>query len=289
MTALVRHLRDALVRSFENDAPNTAKAAAYSGILMIFPGLVVLTTILAVIPEGNSLLDEVRAAAEQFLPADTMSLLQSYFQTERVYSVQVIFSATALAAFAGLGVTLSLMEGFRRAYRLPAGAWGFWGRRLRALMLGPIALVPLSIATLVLVFGHPIEQWMIANSDHDLRMAVLIVWRLARWALAVVTSVAVMGTIYHFGTQRKEHWAWVGPGALAATLLWFPLTLAFGLYVTRVADYTMIYGSLGTGIATLVWLYLTSFSILLGAELNGVLYRERQSRLPECAGSSSTP
>jgi membrane protein len=116
-------------------------------------------------------------------------------------------------------------------------------------------------------------------------MAVLVVWRLARWTLAVVTSVAVMGTIYHFGTQRKEHWAWVGPGALAATLLWFPLTLAFGWYVTRVADYTMIYGSLGTGIATLVWLYLTSFSILLGAELNGVLYRERQSRLPECTGS----
>lgn len=279
MATLVRHLRDALVRAFEDDALNTAKAAAYSGILMIFPGLVVLTTVLAVIPEGNSLLDEVRAAAEQFLPADTMSLLQSYFQSQRVYSVQVILSATALTAFAALGVMLSLMEGFRRAYRIPAGTWGFWGKRLRALMLGPIALVPLSVATLLLVFGHPIEQWMINNSDHELRTAVLVLWRLARWTLAVATSVAVMGTIYHFGTQRKEHWAWVGPGALAATLFWFPVTLAFGWYVTRVADYTMIYGSLGTGIATLGWLYLTAFSILLGAELNGVLYRERQSRL----------
>ena len=58
--------------------------------------------------------------------------------------------------------------------------------------------------------------------------------------------------------------------------VWFPATLAFGWYVTRIADYSMFYGSFGAGIATLVWLYITSFSALLGAELNGVLFRERQ-------------
>ena len=72
-------------------------------------------------------------------------------------------------------------------------------------------------------------------------------------------------------------------GALAATLLWFPATLAFGWYVTRIADYTMFYGSFGAGIATLVWLYITSFSALLGAELNGVLFRERQQQASESA------
>ena len=56
-------------------------------------------------------------------------------------------------------------------------------------------------------------------------------------------------------------------------MLWFPATLAFGWYVTRVADYSMFYGSFGAGIATLVWLYITAFSVLVGAELNGVLYR----------------
>jgi len=70
----------------------------------------------------------------------------------------------------------------------------------------------------------------------------------------------------------------VVPGAIAATLLWFPSTLAFGWYVTRIANYSMLYGSFGAGIATLVWLYISAFSVLLGAELNGALYRERQSR-----------
>ena len=72
------------------------------------------------------------------------------------------------------------------------------------------------------------------------------------------------------------------PGAVAASAVWFPATLAFGWYVTRIADYTMFYGSFGAGIATLVWLYITSFSALLGAELNGVfLVRERESIVSE--------
>jgi membrane protein len=197
----------------------------------------------------------------------------------------LIFSAAALSVFAGLGLMLSLMEGFRRAYQLPLDNWGFWQRRFRALLLVPIVLVPLSMATLVLVFGRQIEAWMIDNATHELRHFVLFSWRMVRWAIALVTSVAVLGALYHFGTRRKEHWAWVGPGAVAATLLWFPATLAFGWYVTRIADYSMFYGSFGAGIATLVWLYITAFSALLGAELNGVLFRERQER----ASASARP
>jgi membrane protein len=49
--------------------------------------------------------------------------------------------------------------------------------------------------------------------------------------------------------------------------------------VTRIADYSMFYGSFGAGIATLVWLYITAFSVLLGAELNGALYRDRRAKL----------
>jgi membrane protein len=236
----------------------------------------VLTTLLALVPEGNTLVGEIRTTFEQFLPADTMDILQTALQSRRVHSVQLIFSAAGLSVFAGLGLTLSLMEGFRRAYQLRRDDWGFWQRRVRALLMVPIVLVPLSLATLVIVFGRQIESWMIDNADHELRFMVLILWRLVRWVVALSTSVTVLGALYHFGTKRREHWAWVAPGALAATLLWFPATLAFGWYVTRIADYSLFYGSFGAGIATLVWLYITAFSALLGAELNGVLFRDRQ-------------
>ena len=272
-----RQLRRALWLALSHDVLNTAKAAAYSGMLMLFPALLVVSTLLAQAPAGATLVGELRAACEQFFPSDTMQLLQSSFQTRRLHSMQLLISAAILSLFAALGLMLSLMEGFRRAYRLPRDDWGFWQRQFRALMLVPIALVPFSMATLIVLFGHQYETWMIINAGHELRALVLFFWRMVRWLLAAGTSVAVLSSIYHFGTRRTEHWKNVLPGALTATFIWFPVTLLFGLYVNRVASYSMVYGSLGATIATMVWIYISSFSFLLGAEFNGILYRERAS------------
>jgi membrane protein len=278
MVQFAARFRKAVWLALEHDVLNTAKAAAYSGMLMLFPSMVAVTTLLALVPEGSTLMGEIRGTFFHFLPADTFTLLASSMQTRPLQSAQLVFSAFSLSAFAGLGLMLSLMEGFRRAYRLPRGDWGFWRRRVRALLLVPIVCVPLALATLLLVFGHQIERWMIDNAAHELRFAVIFFWRLVRWAIAVAASISVLGALYHFGTKRTEHWLHVMRGALAATALWFPATLAFGWYVTRIANYSRFYGSFGAGIATLVWLYLTSFSALLGAELNGVFFRARIER-----------
>jgi membrane protein len=244
-------------------------------MLMFFPAMLAITTLLAQVPEGTTLVGTIRGAFEQILPADSMELLQSYVLSRSFHSTQVVLSACSLGIFAGLGLMLSLMEGFRRAYRLPANHWSFWGRRLRALLLVPIALVPLSLATLMVVFGRQIEAWMIESAAHELRFVVLLVWRLVRWSIALATSITVLAALYHYGTKRREHWLRVAPGAITGTVLWFPSTLAFGWYVTRIADYSMFYGSFGAGVATLIWLYITAISVLLGAELNGAMYRDR--------------
>jgi len=279
MARVFQHVRRTLWLALDHDVFNTAKAAAYSGMLCFFPALLVLTGLLAQVPAGPTLVGEMRGSLDQILPPESMNLLQSSLSARHLRSTQVVLSAASLAIFAGLGVMLSLMEGFRRAYKIRRDSWGFWERRLRALSLVPIVLFPLSLASLLLVFGHEIESWMIVNADHELRHFVIVLWRVLRWAVAVATGIVVLAALYHFGTKRKEYWAWVLPGAIAATLVWFPATLAFGWYVTRVANYTRFYGPFAAGIATLVWLYLTSFSALLGAELNGVLYVSRQGRM----------
>jgi len=279
MKRFLSKLRTAVGQALAHDVINTAKAVAYSGMLMLFPALLVITTLLAQAPEGNRFVGEIRIAFEQILPTDSMDLLQDYVLNRPIRSGQVILSASSLSVFAGLGMMLSFMEGFRRAYRLPREDWSFWGRRMRALLLVPIALVPLSLATLVVAFGHQIEMWTVSNAGHELRHMVIILWRMVRWSLALTTSIAVLTVLYHFGTRRKEHWFWVLPGSICSTVTWFPATLLFGWYVTRVADYSMFYGSFGAGIATLVWLYITAFSVLIGAELNGALYRDLKAKL----------
>jgi membrane protein len=277
MTRTLRSFRKAVFLALEHDVLNTAKAAAYSGMLMFFPAFIVLTALIAQVPEGTTVVGEIRWVSGQILPADTVRVMLSSMQARSLHSTRIIISGIALSIFAGLGLMLTLMEGFRRAYRLPRNEWGFWERRIRALMLVFVVLIPLALATLLLVFGRAIELWMVYNAGHDFRQVVLFLWRMLRWSLAFVTSVTVLGTLYHLGTKRREHWSYVMPGAVAASVLWLPATLAFGWYVTRIADYSIFYGSFGAGIATLVWLYITSFSALVGAELNGVLFRERKN------------
>jgi membrane protein len=276
MTGSIVRIREAALQALSHDMVNTAKAAAYSSMLMLIPALLVITTLVAQVEAGGTMLGSLRSIFDQFLPPETIFLLQSSVFSRHIHSVSLILSAASLSLFAALGMMLSLMEGFRRAYSLTGHHWGFWSRRARALLLVPIVLVPLSVASLVIVFGHQIELWMIAIAGHDLRHIVLFFWRMARWSIAIATSVAVLTVLYHFGTRRTESWVGVLPGAVFGTVIWFPATLAFGWYVTRNDNYSRVYGSFAAGIATLVWLYITSFTVLLGAELNGVLYRERQ-------------
>ena len=279
-------IRKALWLALAHDVLNTAKATAYSSMLMLFPALLVITTLLAQAPQGTRIVKEMRVACEQFVPADTMQLLQFSFQNSGIHSTQLVVSAATLSLLAALGLMLSLMAGFRRAYRLPKGEWGFWSLRIRALLMVPVALIPLSLATLAVMFGHQYEVWMIDNAGHELRAIVLFFWRMVRWAIALGTVVTVFSSIYHFGIPCREHWRHVLPGAITAALFWFPSTLFFGWYVSRVATYAMVYGSLGAAIATMVWLYLSSFSFLFGAEINGVLYRERMRELAHLRDSS---
>ncbi len=279
MKSYLAKIRELVLLALEHDIVNTAKAAAYSGVLMFFPTLLVVTTLVAQVEEGPTLVGEARAVLEQFLPADTLDIVQSSILAHQLHSGRVILSAAALSLFAGLGVMLSLMEGFRRAYRLPPAGWGFWARRARGLLLVFIAQIPLSLASIAIVFGHQIEHWMIEIAGHDMRHFVIFFWRGIRWTVSFAAILTVLTTHYHFGTKRTEHWLRVLPGAITGTFIWFPATLAYGWYVTRDSKYANIYGSFAAGIATLVWLYLTSFSVLLGAELNGALYWDRQNQM----------
>jgi membrane protein len=265
------HLRRAAWSAFNHGAFGIAKAAAYSGILSLFPAMLVGTTVLA-LSQNSDTVNDIRAAFYDILPPDTMDIVQTYFQINHARSVRLVWSATVVTIFAASGFMLSIMEGFRRAYRLPRGTWNFWLERAVAFGLIPITLLPMLFATMLIVFGHQIERWMIENADHDFQTYVLFLWRMVRWAIAMLTSIAVLAVIYHFGTPKSQDWWRVLPGALLATFTWFLTTLLYGLYVTRFADYSVVYGSLSAAVATLVWLYMVSMSILVGAEFNAQIF-----------------
>jgi len=264
--------RLALLASLSHDVFGTAKGAAYSAILCLFPTILVLTTLLAVTPESDTLRGEMRAAFAEVLPADTMTLLHAYFTNQKVRSEQVVASAILVSLLAAMGMMRSLMEGFRRAYELPRREWNFWVEHMVALALVPSCLVPMACATVMIAFGHQIEEWVVSNSYHVLGPFVLLVWRMVRWTIGLVTTIVMLAMIYQFGTPRRRAWKYVLPGASGAAIIWFLATLAFGFYLTRFADYSVVYGPLGAVVATLVWLYIATVSVLIGAEFNAHLF-----------------
>jgi membrane protein len=272
MLQAFNHLRRAVWKALAHEVLTLSKSAAYSAILGLFPAILVGTTVLAMIPQTESVTGDLSSTLSDFLPTDMMNAIQVYFQAKHGRSLQVLISAIVVTIFGGMGVMTSFMEGFRRAYKLEKGGWSFWRERIVAIGLIPFCLVPLFFATLLVAFGHQIEGWIVENSDHNFKHFVLIGWRMVRWAIALSTTALVLAMVYRYGTPRPRRWRHVMPGASGATAIWFLATLFFGWYVTRFADYSVVYGSLGTAIATLVWLYITCMSVFIGCELNAQVF-----------------
>jgi len=264
-------LRRAFWQAFLHGQFSIAKAAAYSSILTLFPAFLIVTSILEASNATEGFVRQISGAVGWALPPGPNSIALTFFQTRQHHALRIIYSASLVTILAASGVMISWMEGFRKAYNLP-NIWGFWKERFIAFYLVFLALIPLGFATLLVAFGNQIEAVVQAETMHLFKPLIILVWDGVRWAIAMLTSIAFMSLVYHHGIPKTQSWRRVLPGAIMATVLWFPATMFFGWYVTHYATYTVVYGSLSAAIALLVWLYIVSVLVLLGAEMNAQVY-----------------
>ena len=271
--------RSVLAAALDHDGINLAQSAAYSAMVALFPALIVSAAVIALLPDVTPLKVELGEFFDQVLPSDVFPLLTSYFagSPNSPHTARALIAAALVSLTGASSVIATLMEGLRRAEGLPLDCWTFWQRRRRALLLVPLSLVPLAVATALVVFGRFITGWLANDLADSVKPAFFAGALALRWTVALAGVAGLTASIYHLGTPRSRRWVRSLPGAIMATALWFASTLAFGWYVTRLANYSQVYGSLGAGIALLVWLYLVFLSLLCGAEFN-VLW-ERQENL----------
>jgi membrane protein len=264
-------VRLAFWRVLVHDGLSVAKGAAYSSILTLFPALMVVTHLLARSYRTEALLNEIEYAVGRILPPGTTSAVIGFVSAPHHHSTLFIATTTLLTLWSATGIMFSWMDGFRRAYQLP-NVWGFWKSYGIAFLMVFLSILPMALATLLVVFGKQIENWMIMHSQEHLGAYVLLLWTGLRWVIAILTSVAVLAVLYHYAVPRTQPWPSVLPGATLATVLWFAATALFGIYLQYYANYRVLYGSLATAIVLLVWLYIVSAVILVGAEFNAMLF-----------------
>jgi membrane protein len=270
MLRFLRLLRLAFWRSFQHDAFSIAKASAYSSILTFFPALLVVGSLLATSRKGAPYLREISYALSRILPAGTNTAM-NFLRGAAQRPVGLLVTASLLTLWTASGVMISWMEGFRRCYELPK-IWGLAKERLISFALVVLAGLPMTFSTLLIAFGSKIETRLLFYTAHEYSPYILLMWTSIRWLIATLTSIAVIALIYHNAVPRTQPWHSVIPGATLATGMWFSSTLLFGFYLQHYADYSIIYGSLGAAIALLVWMYMVSLVVLVGAEFNAMLF-----------------
>jgi membrane protein len=270
MLRFFRLLRIAFWRAFVHDAFATSKAAAYSSILTFFPVLLIVGSGLANWRKGAPYLREVTYALGSILPAGGNTAL-SYLKGAAQHPVGLLTTTSVITLWTASGVMISWMDGFRRCYELPK-TWGLVQERLIAFLLVVFALVPMTFATLLVAVGSKFETRLLSYIDPDFSVYVLLLWGAIRWLIATLTSIAVIALIYHHAVPRTQPWHSVMPGAMLATILWFSTTVGFRAYLQHFGDFATIYGSLGVAMALLVWMYLISLVVLVGAEFNALLF-----------------
>ena len=259
-----------LLRAMRHDWLNLAQSTAYSAMVALFPALIVAAAVASLLPDTTPLRFQLAIFFDRILPPDVSPLLQSYFvaSPQATRSTHALGLAFIVSLTGASSVLATVMEGLRRANGLPVNCWTFWQRRLRAFLLVPLSLIPFALASILVVFGHFITEWLALHISPSARTPVYFFAILLRWIVALTGSIGITALIYHMGTPMQQSWKRTLPGAFLSTAMWFLSTVIFGWYVTRFANYSQVYGSLGAGIALLFWLYIISLSVLCGAEFN---------------------
>jgi membrane protein len=255
--------RRSFVLAYHDGCFGTAKGAAYSALLSFFPLLTVTATIL-VEANAEAITGILSRALFGAAPPGTRELVYQFtVRGQRPVSLLVV--ATLVSNWAASGLIMSLMEGFDAAYRIPQGR-SFLRQRGVAVLLVLAAALPAVAASTMILLGEGTEKtvmlWLgLAPAGLKLRGWV-------RFGVALGTIVLVTAVLYFVGPNRPQRWGHVWPGAFLATALWLLATLGFAWYVRNIADYNLLYGSIGAVIALLVWMYLLAVIALVGCEFN---------------------
>ena len=256
-----------------DNVPMLAGGVAFFAFLAIFPAIIAALTLYGLIADPQTVAAQVRdlsAVLPQQAQPIVADQLQSVTATSgRALGIGLVVSLLAALWSASSG-TGNLIKAVNLAYDEDETR-GFLKVRGIALLLTVGAIV-FVLATLALVTVVPVVLDALS-----LGTAATVVAQIVRWLLLVLVVVAALAVVYRFAPDRDApRFAWVSAGSLIATVLWIIGSVVFSLYVNNFGSYNKTYGAIAGVIVLMLWLYLTSYIVLLGAEINAE--SERQPR-----------
>jgi membrane protein len=266
----------ATVQEFQrDDVLGLAAQLAYFLILALVPFILVLVSLLGIFG-SQELASIVLDYFQRAMPEEAYQLIKEYTgdvisgraKAPGLLSFGILFTLwTASGAFA------ALINALNRAYDVQETR-PFWKVRGIAILMTLGLSVLILVGVLLLIVGEPIGRAI--AGVFGLGELFEQVWNIVRWPAALLFMVFTVALLYYFAPDIDQPFRWITPGGLIGVLLWVLASAAFSFYVNNFNTYNKTYGSIGVVIILLLYLYISSLTILFGAELNATLVRMKE-------------
>ena len=279
------------LRSFlEHRMTTHAAALAYQGLFALFPFIIFLGVLLVVLQVENLfevLSEQARSQPPQQFPGPLGPMLEqvrSSLHEEHVapaveglveqgkqvaQSKLLPFGIVFFALWSASGLALALIDTLNIVNQVEETR-PLWKRLALSILCTPAFAVMAIVGVGLLLIWPQLAQWLAGWIG--LSEALVALWAWFRIPVALFLLLLVVLFVYRFAPDRDRPVRFVIPGAILAVILWATASVGFSFYLSNFANYSVIYGSLGTAIALLTYLYLSAAAFLLGEEVNAAIY-----------------
>lgn len=273
-----RSWRRVLKRAFKqfnvDELTDRAAALTYYGVQAIFPGLLVLVSILGLLGKSatNSLVTNLGAITPGTVSSFIKTVIDNAQRQQSTAGIAGILGLL-LALWSASGYVAAFMRAANRVYGLPEGRpiWKTAPVRLAVTLFTVVCLV--AGLVIVVVTGAVADR---IGKALGIGSTALTVWEIAKWPVLLIIFMIMLAVLYWATPNvRQKGFRWVSPGAIVAVVIWLIASGLFAVYVANFSSYNKTYGALAGVIIFLVWLWISNLAILLGLELDAELDHER--------------
>jgi membrane protein len=264
------------VKEFKNDnLTDWAAALTYYGVLALFPAIIALVSIIGLIgPSATQpLLDNLKVLAPG--PAnDILSGAVKQVANGRGGAGVAFIFGILVALWSASGYVGAFARASNSIYQVGEGR-PFWKLRPIQLVVTTVMILLLAMCAIAVVVTGPVAKQL--GDVVGAGSAAVTAWDIAKWPV-IALVVSIMFSILYFAAPnvKQPGFKWITPGGVAALVVWLVASGLFAIYVANFSSYNKTYGALGGVIAFLVWLWISNLAVLMGAELNAELERERE-------------
>ena len=252
----------------DHDTTGSAAQLGYYLLLSVFPFLLMIVTLAAFLPVGDSV-QALLGRLSRVMPHQAMELVRGHLDdllhNPRPHLLTVGLLAALWSASRGVD---SVRKGLNFAYDVKESR-PWWRVALIAVGMTIVGTLLVLTAVTMIVLGGKAGEWA---ADHlHVQRVYHFVWSWLRWPVTALVTMLVAALAYYVLPDVEQEFRFITPGSVAATIVWLLATWGFTLYVEHFSNYNATYGSIGGVIVLMTWFYLSGLIFLVGGEINAVI------------------